>query len=465
MALSEELVAQALKQDSRVQQAKHLLLEALQDHQKQISQVRPPQSNLRISYSKLLTEFAECRGSNLYFPYIGSGIGNGPFVELLDGSIKYDFIGGIGPHYWGHSHSEMVSASIDAALEDIVMQGNLQQNKKALDFCQLLMKTSHMSHCFLTSSGAMSNENAFKIAFQKKFPADRILAFDRCFLGRTLVLSQVTDKASFREGLPLNVKVDYVPFYDPKKPEESTDLALSILKKHLSRYPQQHALMCFELVQGEGGFYTAPREFFVKIMTLLKEHGILIFDDEIQSFGRTSQLFTFQHFGLEDYVDIVSVGKLSQICATLFRKEVVPRPGLLSQTFIGSTSALHAGYHLIKALLSGEFFGPHGKIQQIHDQFVSHFKQIQERHPGIIHGPFGVGTMIGFTLLDGDNQKTAKFVQDLFQAGVMSFVAGTNPTRVRFLVPVGVLTSKHIEDAMQIIEATLIKTAQQEKSS
>ncbi len=77
-------------------------------------------------------------------------------------------------------------------------------------------------------------------------------------------------------------------------------------------------------------------------MTLCRENHIAVCCDEVQTFGRLPKLFAFQYFGLEDLVDIVSIGKLSQVCATLFRKEFKPKAGLLSQTFTGSTSSLHA---------------------------------------------------------------------------------------------------------------------------
>ena len=337
------LVAQQLNQDPRIAQAKELLSAALQDHQKKITEVRPPHPVLKESYEKLLQEFAHVRGNKLFFPYIGSGIGNGALVELLDGSIKYDFITGIGPHCLGHSEADLLDSSIDAALSDIIMQGNLQQNADALEFCQLLTQASGLPHCFLASTGAMANENALKIAFHKNHPADRIIAFDRCFIGRTLAASQITDKPLFREGLPLNYAVDYLPFYDSQRPEESTRLCTDTLKKFIKRYPKKHAVMILELVQGEGGFYAGSHEFFMSLIEILKDNNIAVFVDEVQTFGRTSRLFAFQHFGLEAHVDIVSIGKLSQVCATLFRAEYSPNPGLLSQTFIGSTSAIQAG--------------------------------------------------------------------------------------------------------------------------
>lgn len=451
-----DTTAHQLLNDPRITQAKNLLKAAMSEHQKKIQGVRPPDPSKKDSYAQLLAQFNQVRGNKLFFPYIGSGIGNGALVELLDGSVKYDFITGIGPHCLGHSHLDLLEAGIDAALSDIVMQGNLQQNADALEFCELLIHESGLPHCFLSTTGVMANENALKIAFQKNYPANRILAFDRCFLGRSLAASQVTDKPLFREGLPLNYHVDYIPFYDHQRPEESTRQSCEALKKFLKRYPKQHAVMILELVQGEGGFYAGTHEFFAALIEILKNHSIAIFADEIQTFGRTSRLFAFQHFGLDPWVDIVSVGKLSQVCATLYTKEYNPRPGLLSQTFTGSTSALRAGKLIIQKLIHEGYFGPQGKNMQLHDVIVEHLEQISRRHPCLIEGPYGTGVMIAFTPFKGQSVRVNEFVQKLFDAGVMGFVAGSDPTRVRFLIPFGAVTIKDIQEAMHIVEKTLL---------
>jgi 4-aminobutyrate aminotransferase-like enzyme len=193
-------------------------------------------------------------------------------------------------------------------------------------------------------------------------------------------------------------------------------------------------------------------------MGLLKEHQIVIFDDEIQAFGRTPQLFAFQYFGLEKYIDIATIGKLSQVCATLFTADMNPRPGLLSQTFTGSTSAIRASIAILKHLIQGDFYGPDGKIARIHRYFVDKLEEIAKRLPHAIRGPYGVGGMIAFTPFDGELPTAMKFVRDLFDNGVMSFVAGTNPTRVRFLMPAGVVTLEDIDNVARLIEMTLSKS-------
>lgn len=444
------MIANQFREDPRLKQAKDLIIQALKDHQKQLKGIQPPQAEFMQSYQELLQTFNTLRGAPLYFPYLGSGFGCGPLVELLDGSVKYDMISGIGVHYWGHHDPELTQTMIDAALSDTVMQGHLQQNLEALTLSQLLIKASGLDHCFLTSTGVMANENALKIAFQHRFPANRILAFEKCFMGRTLALSQITDKPSFREGLPIDLKIDYIPFYDPLCPEESTARAVNALKKHLTRYPKQHAVMCFELIQGEGGFNVGTREFFVTLMNILKAHEIPIFVDEVQTFGRTPALFAFQYFQLEDYVDLVSIGKLSQVCATLFRSSFQPRPGLLSQTFTSSTTALYASTWIIRHLIEGNYLGENGKIQQLHHQFIKHFEQIDE-----IKGPYGIGAMIAFTPFNGETKQVNQFIQNLFQAGVISFVAGSDPARVRFLIPAGVMTIQDVDEVMKIVRQVL----------
>lgn len=449
------LIASHFKNDPRVLEAKRLLMEAVQSYQKSITAIRPPQSELIQSYEEILNAFHIIRGGKLYFPYLGSGWGHGPLVELLDGSIKYDMISGIGPHFWGHSYPPLIEVAIEAAFNDTIMQGHLQQNYDAVLLSQQLIKASGLDHCFLSSSGAMANENALKLAFQNRFPAHRVLAFEKCFMGRTLALSQITDKPAFREGLPSILPVDYIPFYHEDDPEGSTQRALQMLHKHLARYPHQHAIMCFELIQGEAGFNMGTTQFFTSLMNVLKDHNIPIFIDEIQTFGRTPQLFAYQHFKLDDFVDVVSIGKLSQVCATLFRSSLKPKAGLLSQTFTSSTIALQTSDWIIQHLQSDNFYGHEGKLVRLHARFEEHFKRLESQWPDRIRGPYGIGAMVIFTPFDGETQRVARFVQDLFQAGVISFVAGSHPTRVRFLIPAGVMTLEDVDSVMHIVEKVL----------
>lgn len=451
------LVFENFRSDPRVKKAHELLSAALKDHQSAMDGVRPPTAGRSGSYADDINRLGELRGRPLVLPYLGSGIGNGALVELEDGSVKYDFISGIGVHFLGHSHPLMLEAAFEAAIRDTIMQGNLLQNGETLVLSRRFQDLANQngarfSHCFLTTSGAMANENALKIALQKHHPADRIFAFEGSFAGRTLALSQITDRPVYRTGMPVTLAVDYVPFFDPARPQRSTETALAVLDRHMARFPGKHAAMVFELVLGEGGCYPGDSEFFIPLMERLHQKGIAVIADEIQTFGRTPAPFAFQHYGLDAFVDIVTVGKLTQVCATLFRDAYNPTPQLISQTFTGSTSAILAGCAILEHLTQGEFFGPDGKNADLHRRFQKGLMALADRHPWTIRGPYGIGAMVALTPFDGSPEAAGRLVNVLFEEGVIAFMAGHNPSRVRFLLPAAAVSPQDIEMAIHILE-------------
>ena len=92
MTTQTQLAAEKLKNDPRLAEAKKLILEAVAEHQQEIVSVRPPEPSLAEDFNSMLGTFGEMRGAATFFPFLGSGIGNGPFVEIADGSVKLDMI-------------------------------------------------------------------------------------------------------------------------------------------------------------------------------------------------------------------------------------------------------------------------------------------------------------------------------------------------------------------------------------
>jgi len=457
-----DLAANPFFTDSRFTGAKQQILDALVEHQQALQGIRPPRAGNEneADYDATIARFSDVRGGKLFYPYLGTGFGRGPLVELADGSVKYDMITGVGVHFFGHNYPPLVAAGLDAAVRNTVMQGNLQQNIESFDLARTLRDVAcregaALEHCFLTTSGATANENALKLAFHHRRPADRILAFDNCFMGRTMTLAHLTDRPGYRDGLPQTVNVDYVPFFDHADPAGSTARTLAALEGHIARHPGRYAVMCLEMIQGEGGYYVGDHGFFAAVIEVLKQNDILVLIDEIQTFGRTTQPFAFQHFGLDEAVDIATVGKMTQCCATLFTDALKPKPGLISQTFTGSTGSIFAAQTIIDTLLTGDFFGEDGRIMQGHRRIVDWLERIGLEHPGAVSGPFGLGGMIAFTPFDGRVDAARGLVRELFGRGVVAFTAGANPSRVRFLPPLGVMTGEEIDEVGKILEEAM----------
>ena len=115
----------------------------------------------------------------MFYPYLSSGLGRGPLVQLEDGSVKLDFICGIGPHILGHSHPKMIKAALQASLESVVMQGHLQMSliyKKLLEKLTFLAgRESDLIQAWFSPSGSMANENALKVIRQKHQGARKFL--------------------------------------------------------------------------------------------------------------------------------------------------------------------------------------------------------------------------------------------------------------------------------------------------
>ena len=456
----ESLVSGELFSDPRITQAKQLLSETLLDYSRKIDSVRPPNPALVPQYKSALDRLAVARGGAPYFPYLTSGLGNGPFVELGDGSVKLDFIVGIGVHGMGHSHPLMLDATIDAGLEDTVMQGNLQHNSGSLAMCERLIGLANrqgakLDHCLLSTSGAMANENSLKIAFHNRFPASRVICLDNCFAGRSLALAQLTDRPAYRAGLPKTLDVDFIPMFHPADPEGTTQGAIAGLKKLIARHPCQYACLWLELVAGEGGYYPGTKPYFEALCKICHENNILVIFDEVQTFSRLSQPFAFQHFELDAYADIVTLGKITQVCATLYGDSLKPKGPVLSQTFTGATASIRCGLAVLDELESKKCFGPNGWNMQRHQYFQAKLESLAVKYPGKLCGPYGEGMMIAFTPGNGGADEAKDMLMRLYDLGLMGFLAGSNPNRIRFLPPPAVTTNEHIDLACSIIEKAI----------
>src|SRR5690606_861956 len=132
--------------------------------------------------------------------------------------------------------------------------------------------------------------------------------------------------------------------------------------------------------------------------------------DEVQSFSRTSKPFAFQHYGLDRFADIVTIGKITQVCATLYGEAFKPSGPILSQTFTGASSSIATGLAMLDALEANGCFGADGQNIQRHQYFADALNSLAQTHPGLIAGPYGEGMMIAFTPGDGSFEQAKQLM-------------------------------------------------------
>ncbi len=403
-----------------------------------------------------LRKLAELRGRAPFFDYLGSGMGRGAWARLADGRWVLDFTLGIGVHLFGHGNLDLIETAIRAAASDLAMQGNLIFNTEYVGLMETLLAhaPAGLDRCWLSLSGADANENALKLLRQRRGGRPGIIAFRGCFHGRTSAMAEITDRPDYRLGQPRTFPVYYVPFHDPGDPQ-STAKTAAAMRDVIAREGDCVAAFMVELVQGEAGFRTAPREFFVPLFEQCRAAGIAVWIDEIQTFGRVTELFATELLDLAQYVDVVTVGKLLQCSAMLYRHELAPDPGLISGTFSGATAAMAVGRRIIEKLVGENFFGPQGREKQLELMTRRHLAELSSRHPGKVSHIDGIGAMISFRVGDGSLSGTREFIKRAFSRGLALYYGGHEPACVRLFLPAGVLTEEELADAFAIMDACL----------
>lgn len=437
--------------------------------------IRAPDPKRIQESQEVIDQIGKLRGRPLLFPMMPTGKGSGPFIEFMDGSVKMDLITGIGVSLFGYNHPDLMFEAVKASFRAPVMQGTLMPGKGFVKLCDLLVKGARgelegqghlsadskadVSHVWLTSCGTMANELAMKIIRQKKFPAYKLISIKNSFAGRSSTMGELTDEPKYREGQPTFDQVKHVDFFEEEIGlQESVQRTIAQIDQITDAEPGQYCTFVFEPVQGEGGaFRQAPREWWIPVLNHAKSKGLSIWMDEVQTFGRTGELFAFQRFELGQYVDLLTVAKPAHAAAVLWKTEYSPKPGLIGGTFAASGSNLAIGCRIIELLTSEGHLGPEGKIQEW-ERFVIRDWHDRKDRIGTKYnfGKLNIsGGMVAMEMLDGQAETIKSLLMKLFDKGVVAFSAGKSPVCLRFLPPMGVMTQELWLQAMTLVEESL----------
>ncbi len=454
------LIGRQIANNDKIQSLMNDIISEVTRLEKPIDGVRGPDPKLVDGAKKAFDEAGKYRGRPLFYPYLGTGAGHGPYVEIEDGSIKLDLINGIGIHIFGHGHPKVRAACLRGALSDVVMQGNLEPNHEysllGKKLAEHASKRSRLKYAWISTCGTIANENALKMARQRHTPARMVMAMNNAFAGRSTMMAEITDNPAYRQGLPEYKEVLRVPWYDVNDPK-SIEKSLNVVKEHVAKHERNIAAFMFEPMLGEGGYRAAPREFFVPMLEFCREHKIAIWADEVQTFMRTGELFAFETLDIGDYIDLCSIAKTLQCGATLYTEEYNPQPGLVAGTFSGSSASLSAGLAILDEVTTGGYFGANGKVMKIHKEFVAMLNRLNETTcKGLLREAGGMGLMVAVTPLDGGKDSVTQLLHVLYRNGLVAFSCGRDPYRLRFLIP-AVMESKDIALAGQLIEKSVLE--------
>ncbi|MEP7082948.1 MAG: aminotransferase class III-fold pyridoxal phosphate-dependent enzyme [Chloroflexota bacterium] len=381
--------------------------------------------------------------------------GSGMVVTDVDGNRFLDFAAGIAVCSTGHSHPKVVAAIKEQADRLIHIAATDFYEPRYLEFMERLAAIApfkEAARVFLTNSGTEAVEGAIKLARHHTGRAG-IIAFEGGFHGRTMgALSLTNSKIKQRAGFgPLLPMVHHAPFPRVRAWREGTggdgSAELEVLKRTiLGRLiaPRDVAAIVIEPIQGEGGYFPAPRSFLEGLRQICDEHGILLIADEIQSgMGRTGRWWAIEHAGVEPDIITSAKGIASgmPIGAFIARDSVWTwPPGAHGSTFAGNPVCAAAGLATLDIIESEGMknvaaMGP--RLREGLERVARNVEAVRDIR--------GVGLMLG---VEFDSHETAEAVQlGSFERGLLVLECGESS--LRFSPPL-IVDAEAVDTAIRI---------------
>ncbi|MBL4911109.1 MAG: 4-aminobutyrate--2-oxoglutarate transaminase [Alteromonadaceae bacterium] len=381
---------------------------------------------------------------NVYPIYVKQG--KNAEIWDVEGKRYIDFGTGIAVCNTGHSHPKVVAAvkkQVEQFSHTCVMVNPYEVAVELAEKLTALAPGNSDKKAIFVSTGAEAVENCVKIA--RAYTGRRgVIAFNGGFHGRTNLTMALTGKITPYKNLfgPFPSDIFHAPFpisqHDISVKESLTALE-NLFKVDIA--PSDVAAIIVEPVQGEGGFYAAPKEFLQALRALCDQHGIVLIADEIQTgFGRTGKMFAFEHAGVE--ADIMTMAKGIAggfpLSAVVGKSEIMdaPLPGGLGGTYGGSPVACAAALAVLEVLEDENLIV---RAQQIGALFSKRLTTLQQQFPQLIGDVRNTGAMIAIELIkEGDKQQantelTQAIIANAAKHGLILLACGFYGNVIRFL--------------------------------
>ena len=353
----------------------------------------------------------------------------GSYLIDSEGKAYLDFSSGIGVTNLGF-HPQVQQALIQQAGR-IWHSPNLYLSSLQEQVAQELAG-SYDYLAFFCNSGAEANEAAIKLA-RKATGKQGIITFQQSFHGRTFGAMAATGQDKIKEGFGDGVpNFSYAVYND-----------LASVEKLVN---QDTAAVMLELVQGESGVRPAEAAFVKNLADFCQQEGILLIVDEVQTgMGRTSQLYSFEHYGIIPDIVTLAKGLANGLPAgaLLGKSSLAPAfgPGSHGSTFGGNKLAMAATLETLHIMKEAGF------MEEVRSKSAILLEQLQfafQDHPKI-SAVRGLGMMIGIET----SASLSKIVEAARQKGLIILTAGENVIR---LLPPLTINREEIQQGIAILK-------------
>lgn len=385
-------------------------------------------------------------------------------AELWDaeGNRYIDFAGGIAVLNTGHRHPR-VMAAVKAQLDrfthtchQVVPYENYVHLAERLN---AIVPGKGAKKTIFVTTGAEAVENAVKIA-RAATGRQAVVAFTGGFHGRTFMGMALTGKVvPYKVGFgAMPGDVFHVPFpveLHGMTVQKSLDALNYLFKADVD--PARVAAIILEPVQGEGGFYEAPREFMSALREICDRHGILLIADEVQTgFARTGRMFAMEHHDVAP--DLTTMAKSLAggfpLAAVTGRGEIMdaPAPGGLGGTYGGNPLGIAAAHAVLDVIEEENLCD---RANQLGARLKQHLASLRDEVPEIvdIRGP-GFMNAVEFNLDGAPSADFANRVRaEALKRGLILLTCGVYGNVIRFLAPITIPDSVFSEALEKLTES------------
>ncbi|CCQ96387.1 N-acetylornithine aminotransferase [[Clostridium] ultunense Esp] len=362
--------------------------------------------------------------------------GKGSWVWDEKGKKYLDFTSGIAVLNLGHVPQE-VKEMLQQQLDAVWHTSNLFHIPSQEELAKKLTEVSFADQVFFCNSGTEANEGAIKLArlYAHKIlgkKGSEIITFTHSFHGRTLGSLSATAQEHLQKGFePLLEGFRYLPYNDMEALNELVG--------------ENTIAVMLEFIQGEGGVIPAEEEWLKKLYTIVKENGLLLIADEVQTgMGRTGSLFAYEEYHIEPDIITLAKGLGSgfPIGAILAKKEVAAAftPGTHGSTFGGNPLSTTAGLATLKVLTREGFLD---EVKRKSQMLKEGLLQLEKK--------FSFLTVRGKGFLLGIQPKgdVGTFITMARERGVLLLTAGSGVIRI---LPPLTVTEEEIKEFLQVME-------------
>jgi adenosylmethionine-8-amino-7-oxononanoate aminotransferase len=255
----------------------------------------------------------------------------GEGAEIIDANGKryFDALSGLWNVHVGHGRTELAQVAAEqmgtlAFNNNYVGFVNIPSTRLAEKLIEITY--SNLNAVYFTTSGAESNESAFKTArffwkLQGKPDKVKIISRRWGYHGVTMAAASATGLPAYHKMFAPLVP-NFIQTVGPYRfrceledggPRPCTDpsghdYAAELEKTLIEQGPDTVAAILGEPVQGAGGVIVPPDDYWPKLRQIADRHNVLLIADEvITGFGRTGKMFALDHWNVQP--DIVSFAK------------------------------------------------------------------------------------------------------------------------------------------------------------